>query len=403
MGSWRTRHHGGGTAFLGLVVLWLWGCRFYAGSPPPAVPTPRHPPPPWEALRSPALLPLPPYRRALQFATEEGFTPPDPILDAPWARAAGMQALVESSLASLRGPEAGHLRRVLAQMEVYRPWVEQEVRILGLPRSLVFLPLLESGYNPTAGRPSGPMGMWQILPGTARSLGLRVDRHVDERRDPVASTRAALRYLGELREELGSWPLALMAYNAGPGAVRKALRSLPSPPGGGEPDVEQVLTRLPSATRRFLPRFMALALVGRDPEAHGFPPLRPRPLELLEEVEVLQALSLHKVAALTGVDLGVLRTWNPHLLQGGTPGGRPARLWLPAGAGEALRTALAQDAEARPAGAGYREHVVAPGETLSHLARRYGVPLEDLHAANPSLDPRRMGVGTRVVIPPPEG
>lgn len=404
MTSRVTDHRWRETAFLGLVA--LWGCGLYPSSPAPAIPVPPHRPSLREEIRTPRIspFPVPLGRGALELRVGAGFTPPDPILDASWTREPGMRALVESSLASLRGPEAAHMRRVSQRMEVYRPWVEREVKSLGFPRSLVFLPLLESGYDPAAGRSSGPMGLWQILPGTARSLGLRIDAHVDERRDPVASTRAALRYLASLRDDLGSWPLALMAYNAGPARVRSAVRSLQRAGGGGEPSPEDVLARLPSATRRFLPRFLALATLGRDPEANVFPLAPSRLVEALAEVEVVQALSLERVATLTGVDLEFLRAWNPHLLRGGTPGGRPVRLRLPLAAVEAWQAALAEGMEAGgPRAGGYREHLVAPGETLSHLARRYGVRLEDLHAANPSLDPRRLAVGARVVIPPPSG
>lgn len=124
----------------------------------------------------------------------------------------------------------------------------------GVPEELTALCIVESAVTPSAVSPAGAVGMWQIMPSTARQYGLVVDGSVDERTDVEKSTRAAARFLRDLHVELRSWPLAVMAYNCGAEAVRRAqIRS------GGSSDPWTVLRHLPSETQAYLPAFLAIS------------------------------------------------------------------------------------------------------------------------------------------------
>lgn len=372
----------------------LGGCRSLAGPTPNAEPAPRvHP-------RVPALSNPP-------AAEEDGrpVLPPssssaaavDPILDSPWAQTSEMDAKVQEWIDSFQNRESDLMRACLARMGLYREAVEEELRRKGLPPSLAFLPIVESWYNPRAVSWVGAAGLWQFMPSTARGMGLNVDRLLDERRDPYRSTPPALDYLSELQQRFGSWFLALAAYNGGPGRLERILRSRGGEPGGHDGLFLEILSDLPRETRDFVPRFLAAARVARDPAAFGFEDVAvEEPLEF-DEVEVPDATSLDVVARASGVDQGMVEELNPQLLRGLTPAGVPTTLRLPAGVGGRFAEAFRQiPPEERVT---FLEHAVAKGETLTHIARYYGVSVDDLLAANPRVQPRRLQIGQRVVVP----
>jgi membrane-bound lytic murein transglycosylase D len=279
----------------------------------------------------------------------------------------------------------------------YREMVTRELEAGGLPASLAFLPIVESWYNPRAVSWVGAAGLWQFMPSTARGMGMRVDRLVDDRRDPARSTPLALAYLSELHGQFGSWFLALAAYNGGPGRLNRIL----SRGGHGEDGHDglflEVLDQLPRETRDFVPRFLAAARVGMNPAVYGFEDVVPdRPWEV-EEVVVPDATSLDVAAQAAGVDQETLEELNPHLIRGLTPAGVSTRLLVPRGRGRHFESAYARiPPEERVT---FLEHSVRSGETLTHIARRYGVSVDDLRATNPTIQPRRMQIGQRVVVP----
>jgi membrane-bound lytic murein transglycosylase D len=275
--------------------------------------------------------------------------------------------------------------------------VEQELRAAGLPGSLVFLPIVESWYNPRAVSRVGAAGLWQFMPPTARGFGLQVDGLVDERRDPYRSTTLALSYLADLYRQFDSWLLALAAYNGGPGRLDRILRSSGQDGGGHDGLFLEILDQLPRETRDFVPRFLAAARIGMDPAAYGFDDVVSEAPWRFDEVVVPDATSLDVVARASRVDQGLLEELNPQLLRGLTPAGVSTGLRLPKGAGTSFAEAYAQiPPEERVT---FLEHSVVQGETLSHIARRYGVAVSDLQAMNPTIQPRRMRVGLTVVVP----
>ena len=155
----------------------------------------------------------------------------------------------------------------------------------GLPKELGYLALLESQFILDSTSRNGASGLWQFIASTARRYGLRIDQWVDERRDPVKSTRAAAAYLKDLHDYYGRWFLATAAYNAGPGNVDKALRQSQAK------DFWNIKAKaeLSEETRNFVPKFIAIALIASDPQKYGFHDIRYLPPLDYEEVELARA------------------------------------------------------------------------------------------------------------------
>ncbi|MDR1912317.1 MAG: lytic transglycosylase domain-containing protein, partial [Helicobacteraceae bacterium] len=112
--------------------------------------------------------------------------------------------------------------RILSDAYIYQPLIKQKIADAGLPPALVYMAMAESSFKPRAYSTAKAAGIWQFVPGTAKRYGLKVDSYVDERRDPIKSTDAAIRYLKDLYSQFGKWSLAIMAYNCGEGRVRSA-------------------------------------------------------------------------------------------------------------------------------------------------------------------------------------
>jgi len=375
------------------------GCGPLVGPQSSPEPIPSSPVPPARpSAPTPVQLPTSQPRRAV-VALEPIIEPVtvDPILDSPWARTPEMDAKVQEWMESFQTREASLFRTTLSRMGRYQDMVEEELRAAGLPASLVFLPIVESWYNPRAVSRVGAAGLWQFMPPTARGMRLQVDGLIDERRDPYRSTSSALAYLSGLNQQFDSWFLALAAYNGGPGRLDRILRRSSQGAVGHDGLFLEVLDELPRETRDFVPRFLAAARIGSDPAAYGFGSVVPEAPWRFDEVVVPDATSLDVIARASRVDQGVLEELNPQLLRGLTPAGVPTRLRVPEGVGSRFTEAYAQiPPEERVT---FLEHSVAQGETLTHIARRYGVSVGDLRATNPTIQPRRMQIGQRVVVP----
>jgi hypothetical protein len=158
----------------------------------------------------------------------------------------------------------------LDRMSLRGQAVDEALMAYGFPPSLRYLPLIESGYDPRVTSRSGAVGMWQLMPSTARELGLVVNGMVDERRDVEKSTEAALEYLDRLRGEFDSWFLTLAAYNSGPTRVRNILRR--HAPNAPRTDslFWALRHRFPEETREFVPKLYGAMFVASQPGAYGY-------------------------------------------------------------------------------------------------------------------------------------
>jgi Transglycosylase SLT domain/LysM domain len=285
------------------------------------------------------------------------------------------------------------LEKALSRSGRYMPMIAQVLHEEGVPEELAYLALIESGFVIHSSSSSGAVGLWQFVAGTARRYGLKIDTWVDERRDPLKSTRAAAAYLKDLHNYFGRWYLAIAAYNAGQGTIEKAMQS------SGATDFWTLSTnvKLKDETRNFVPKFVAASLIANDPQKYGFSELTYDPPMDYEEMEVQGSLRLASLAEKAGTDPETIRELNPELLQSRTPPEDSAfRVKLPAGHA-AIFAQSNQEGETRPSP--FLTHEVKKGETLFAIARRYGQHVRSLMELNGLTNPTlRVGQLLKVIM-----
>ena len=281
-----------------------------------------------------------------------------------------------------------HLRRAGR----YESTMRAIMREHGLPQDLVYLSMIESGYDPNAYSDAHAVGLWQFLSSTGRRYGLRIDEWVDERRDPILATRAAAAYLKDLYEEFDSWYLAAAAYNGGSGRVWRAVRRT------GSRDFWTLRRRgyFAQETRDYVPKFIAAALIAKQPEKYGFKP-GTAPLVGYDLGRVPDATSLDVIAEAAGVDVAEVIALNPQLVRRLTPPGESYYVRLPQRTGATFTVNYARiPVDARVSAV---KHTIKRGDTLGRLAETYGSDVSAIRTANPGIDPRRLAVGQRLFIP----
>lgn len=295
---------------------------------------------------------------------------------------------VESHIRFFNTSIRNRFEQWLVRLSRYRPLVETIFAEFDLPSDLVNLSLVESGFNPYAYSRAKATGPWQFMKATGKIYGLRIDHYVDERRDPIKSTVAAARYLRDLYDLFGTWPLAMAAYNAGEGKVMRALRKAQA-----ETFSDISKTKLiRRETKQYVPRIMAATVIVRNPDRYGFSQ-DPVPPHEFEEVVVDRPLHFRAIANITGIPYEELRLLNPELRRDATPPDDSAyHLKVPVGTGikvmETLdriptykfpplseRTRLVKKGSSQ----GYR---VRAGDTLEKVSKRFHVPLKTLKTRN---------------------
>jgi soluble lytic murein transglycosylase-like protein len=163
----------------------------------------------------------------------------------------------------------GGFKTSLQRMTKYADMITRKLEARDMPTDLAYLALIESNFNPNARSRVQAVGMWQFMKGTAKDYGLAVGKRVDERKDPVRATDAAVKYLDELHGRLGSWYLAAAAYNSGEGTVRKAMRKVLGRTEGTDDDFFRIMHELPKETQDYVPKLIAAARIGNDPGKYG--------------------------------------------------------------------------------------------------------------------------------------
>ncbi len=202
---------------------------------------------------------------------------------------------------------SGTISRILGMAQYYFPLIEEELIKAGLPVELRALPIIESALSPTAVSPMGAAGLWQFMPATGKVYGLEVNSLVDERCDPVLSTRAACRYLKDLYTLYKDWTLAIAAYNCGPGNVNKALARA----GDGSRTFWDIYDFLPRETRGYVPAFIGASYAYAYHKLHGIEFTEP-PLPLATDtIRVDRLLHLGQVSSTIDIPMETLRQLNP--------------------------------------------------------------------------------------------
>ena len=210
----------------------------------------------------------------------------------------------------------GFYGRALERSGRYLPRIESILRKEGVPAELAYLPLVESGFRTHAVSPARAVGLWQFIPDTGRRYGLRIDSFVDERRDPIKSTRAAARYLKDLYGMFNDWHLCLAAYNTGEGRISRLLSA------SDAEDFWQLSERgyLFRETQDYVPGFLAALQIASQPEAYGFQPPRKEPLTY-DLLHIADPMPLATIAAWSGTSLEEIKDLNPALIRGIVPPG----------------------------------------------------------------------------------
>ena len=291
----------------------------------------------------------------------------------------------------------------LSRMPKYEAMIRRRLQQEGLPNDLIYLALIESGFSNTATSRARAVGMWQFMKATGKLYGLRVDRWVDERRDPYKATDAAARHLKDLTDRFGSHYLAAAAYNAGAGRVSRGLVRLPDDDSDTLPS-DATFFRLYDTkllrreTKDYVPKLIAAAMIAKDPARYGFAALPPADTGAQYDSLIVQGMtSFDVLARLADTTVAALRELNPQYLRLTTP---PNGAWVvrvPVGRGVAVADGYA----ALPASqrVTFREHIVRSGETMSGLARRYSVAVDDIRAANPRIRSTKLRSGQLVIVP----
>jgi membrane-bound lytic murein transglycosylase D len=277
----------------------------------------------------------------------------------------------------------------------YRELVEPVFQEYGLPTELMYLSLVESGFNPRAFSRARASGPWQFMIGTGRMYGLQVDWYRDERRDPIKSTVAAAHHLRDLYDRFGSWPLALAAYNAGEGKISRAIKKT------GTRDFWRIRkTRyIRRETKEYVPRFIAATLIAQNPTAYGFQIPENDP-HRFEEVRLNKQVHFSAINQKTGISIDELKRLNPELRRSIIPqkGESGYFLKVPVGMASLIeKHHEAMTAWTQPPPPATEWYRVQRGDSLSVVAKRFRMKVADLKRMN-NLRGNLIRVGDRLRV-----
>jgi len=279
----------------------------------------------------------------------------------------------------------------------YVPIITEILRKNGMPEDLVYLAMIESGFNPKAYSRAKACGPWQFIYETGGRYGLKVNYWVDERRDPEKSTVAAAKYLRDLFNQFGHWYLAAAGYNAGEKRIEKAIEK------HNTNDFWELYkyNTLPKETRNYIPQLIAAAVIAKDPERFGFGSIAyDSPIQFVN-MPVPPATSLTAIARASSLDVADVRAYNPELVRGITPpGGDDYEIKLPSSVdalsfNERLDTAL----EGEPRIKSVVTYKVKKKDSLPKIAKKYGVKMEDIHLVNGCDEELKIKPGMVIAIP----
>lgn len=286
-----------------------------------------------------------------------------------------------------------YIDRVMGRAELYLYYIVGELESNDMPLELALLPAVESAFDPFAYSNSHASGLWQFIPGTGSRFGLHRDWWYDGRRDPIAATGAAIQYLQYLYNYFDQdWLLALAAYNCGEGNVRRAIER--NRKQGKATDFWSL--KLPRETSAYVPQLLALSRVVANPAAHQIvlPSIGNNPY--FDIVEVPEQIDLSKAAELASMEQSQLQKLNPGYSRFVTHPDGPHRLLLPKDQAQEFKLALSKTPREQWAPA--KQHVVKAGDTLSGIAKRHHVTVNQLRKQN-HLRGDLLRIGQRLKIP----
>ena len=284
----------------------------------------------------------------------------------------------------------------LARSEKYIPFMRNLLRENGLPEDLVYMALIESGFNPYAYSRSKASGPWQFIYLTGKRYGLKSNGWVDERRDPEKSTIAAAKYLKDLYDMFECWYLAAAGYNAGENKIANAMKRYRT-----EDFWELAKYRyLKQETKDYVPQMIAAALIAKEPERYGFIGIEYQEPLQYEKAEVPSVTDLRLIAKICDITLEELKDLNPELLRWVTPPDSPTyQIKIPLGKKELfLKNFEALQPLQRSQ---FKIYIVKKGDTFARIARSYRVEVEPILEINQLKRTSRLSMGMNLLIPIP--
>jgi membrane-bound lytic murein transglycosylase D len=286
--------------------------------------------------------------------------------------------------------------------DVFQKWLDRSTRYIplmqdifrekNLPEDLVYVAMIESGFNPYAISWARAVGPWQFMPHTGKLYGLKIDWWVDERKDPIKATHAAAEHFKDLHNLFGSWPLALASYNAGAGKVQRAVLRTRSEDFWDLKDSRYIRRE----TKNYIPKFMAATIIAKNPEAYGFIVQPAGPL-VFDEVVITESTDLRLIARCAGTTYETVKELNPELKRWVTPPDTANYiLRLPRG----TKTAFNANYQNLPADQKIRweRHLVVKGSTLAGISKQYNTTPEAISDIN-GLKKNRITPGKHLLIP----
>lgn len=303
-----------------------------------------------------------------------------------------MNERVKSSVIYFQTVAREQFKKYLGRSKRYDRLFRKTLNKYGLPEDLVYLSLVESGFNPHAYSWARAMGLWQFISSTGRLYGLDRNWWIDERKDPVKATDAACRFLKDLYEQFGDWELAMAAYNGGPGRVSRTIKK--------QGTIDFWKMKLKRQTMDYVPLIYAAAIISKDPERYGFHDIEHEPEVVWEEVKIDKCLELKVVAKEVGCSVQELKDLNPELLRNYTPpNDKNYVLKIPVGSRSKFLAAY--DAMPSPKETSWVKHQIRRGETVSSIAAKYGVSQYAIFESNNLNRRSRIYAGKTLIVPVP--
>jgi membrane-bound lytic murein transglycosylase D len=330
----------------------------------------------------------------------------DSIAEPTWdmdVRSYESQERVAHYVGLFTGRSKDRIRDRLERGTRYEPMIRAKMKAGGVPEDMYYLALVESGFDNNAYSRAAAVGMWQFMTSTAKGMGMRVDWWVDERRDPVKSTSAAVRFIKELKEQFGSLYLAAAAYNGGPGRIARGMTrfadDLDNTQGEDAFFVLAEKDYLKNETREYVPQLIAAALIAKEPTRYGME-LHPREPYAYDSVQVPASTPLAAIAKAAGTSVATVAELNPHLLRGMTPPRDAYQVRIPTGTAAGFDSAFAE----LPKSDRVATHVVESkkGDTAARLASAHGISESAVENFNPKLrrlKSGRLAPGQAILIP----
>jgi len=283
---------------------------------------------------------------------------------------------------------------LLSDMQKAAPfmdYIQSKVAEFGVPKELAYLPVIESAFSPFAVSRSGAMGIWQFMRNSIQGYGMTISDWVDDRRDFMKSTDAALNKLVDNYDELKDWPLAIAAYNAGLGAVSRAVNR-----NDGNADFWQVYDKelISKQALDYVPKFLAVASILRYPDLYGLE-LPPSTVKW-ETISLNRQVDLKLLASKAEIPLDTLKLGNAELHYTITPPEDTHILKIPAEKTDQVKAILA---DPNAPLVRYEIYKVKEGDTLTVIAKRYGISISMIAKVNGGMNPDRLRIGQKLMIP----